>query len=256
MRRLGRVATFLLSGSLLMGCATAPRDPAARAEFEANHDPLEPLNRRIFVFNLFIDRILIKPVAKEYRWVLPEPGRDAIRHFLDNLNEPVVFANTLLQARLKSAGITGCRFLINSAVGLAGLKDVASRQNLPKQIGDFGQTLWTWGLPEGPYLIIPVIGPASSRDGIGRGVDVYLDPLRYVPAHESYPTSATVGRIAIDSIDRRARNLDSLDEIQRESIDYYASLRSLYRQNRAAELRGGKPSTILAPADFYDDPGR
>ena len=202
MRRPGRVATLLLSGSLLMaGCATVPRDPAARAEFEANHDPLEPLNRGTFAFNLFIDRILIKPLARDYRRVLPEPGRDAIRHFLDNLNEPVIFANALLQGRLKAAGTTGCRFLLNSAAGLAGIEDVASRQKLPKQVGDFGQTLWAWGLPEGPYLILPVLGPSSPRDGIGRGVDIYVDPFRYILRRHNFSTAVSAGRAITDGID-------------------------------------------------------
>lgn len=255
MRRPGRVATLLLSGSLLMaGCATVPRDPAARAEFEANHDPLEPLNRGTFAFNLFIDRILIKPLARDYRRVLPEPGRDAIRHFLDNLNEPVIFANALLQGRLKAAGTTGCRFLFNSTAGLAGIEDVASRQKLPKQVGDFGQTLWTWGLPEGPYLILPVLGPSSPRDGIGRGVDIYVDPFRYILRRHNFPAAVNTGRAIADGIDQRARNLDSLDEVQREAIDYYASFRSLYRQHRAAELGGGGPAA--PPPGFYEDPGR
>jgi len=255
MKRPGRVAAVLLSGSLLMaGCATVPRDPAARAAFEANHDPIEPLNRRIFTFNLFVDRILIKPLAKGYRRDLPEPGRDAIRHFLDNLNEPVVFANTLLQGRFKAAGATGCRFLINSTAGLAGLRDVASRQKFPKQIGDFGQTLWTWGLPEGPYLMLPLVGPSSPRDGIGRGVDIYIDPFRYIPRGHHFATDVSVGRAIVDAIDQRARNLDSLDEMQREAIDFYASFRSLYRQHRAAELGGGAPAG--PPPDFYQDPGR
>jgi phospholipid-binding lipoprotein MlaA len=254
----GRRATLLgLSFSLLIaGCASVPRDPAARAEFKANHDPLEPLNRGTFAFNLFVDRILIKPIAKGYAWALPQGGRDALRHFLDNLHEPVVFVNTILQGRMSAAGTTGCRFLVNTTIGIGGLADVASRERLPKQIGDFGQTLWTWGIPEGPYLILPLLGPSNPRDGVGMGVDIYLDPLRYAPWTRNFPTGVTVARMGADGIDRRARTLDYLDEIQRESVDYYASLRSLFRQNRAADLRsGGVPVPLPAP-DFYQDPGR
>jgi phospholipid-binding lipoprotein MlaA len=256
MNRLWRKA--LIGGLVLgmAGCATVPREPAARAEFKANNDPLEPLNRRLFAFNLSLDRILIKPVAKGYRNVLPQRVRDALRHFLDNFNEPVVLANCILQGRLKSAATTTGRFAINSTVGLGGTVDVATRWKLPKQTGDFGQTLWAWGVAEGPYLIIPVFGPSSPRDGIGRGTDVYLDPLRYIPAHVDYPTWFTVGRFAADGIDQRERHLDSLDEIQRESIDYYAAFRSLYRQNRTADLKGGSSSPTPPPADLYDDPGR
>jgi phospholipid-binding lipoprotein MlaA len=111
-------------------------------------------------------------------------------------------------------------------------------------------------VPGGPYLVIPLFGPSNPRDGIGLGVDMYIDPFRYVPAHYTYPAAFTTGRIVVDGVDQRERNLDSLDVIQRDSIDYYASLRSLYRQNREAELRGEKTSSTLPPAGFYDDPGR
>jgi phospholipid-binding lipoprotein MlaA len=251
-----RLPTLLFAGALVLaGCATVPSDPAARAEFQANHDPFEPLNRDIFAFNLFLDRILIKPIAKAYRKVLPESGREVLRHFLDNLNEPVVFANNLLQGRFKSAGITGHRFLLNSTAGIGGLTDLASRQNLPQQIGDFGQTLWAWGAKESPYLILPVLGPSSPRDGIGLGADIYMDPFRYIAVEDGYPGFVTVGRTAIDGIDKRARNIEALDEMQKEAIDYYASFRSLYRQNRAAELSAGSAPPPLPAADFYADPG-
>jgi phospholipid-binding lipoprotein MlaA len=255
-RRRPRSAAFVAFLLLLAGCATAPRDPAGLAVFKANNDPLEPLNRKIFAFNLGVDRVLIKPLAQGYRGALPAGARDAIRRLLDNLKEPVVFCNCLLQGRLKSAATTGGRFAVNTTVGVVGLQDVATGWKLPKQTGDFGQTLWAWGVGEGPYLVVPVFGPINPRDGIGEGVDIYLDPLRYIPAHQDYPTAVTVGRLVLDGVDLRARNLDPLDELQRESIDYYASLRSLYRQNRAAQLGIGQAAPTLPSADFYDDSGR
>ncbi len=247
------IASFL---SLAAGCAAVPREPGARAAFKANNDPLEPLNRSVFAFNLAVDRVLAKPLARGYRRALPREARDALRHFLDNLDEPVAMANCILQVRFKAAAIDGGRFAVNSTVGIAGLSDVATGLKLPEQVGDFGQTLWAWGAGEGPYLIIPLLGPAGARDGVGRGVDFFLDPLRYVPAHQDYPALVTIGLIVADGVDDRARNLDALDEIQRESIDYYASIRSLYRQDRAAELGGGKSPTVTTAPDFYDDPGR
>jgi phospholipid-binding lipoprotein MlaA len=240
----------------LAGCVAVPRDPAALAVYKANNDPLEPLNRKIFAFNLGVDRALIKPLAKCYRRTLPADARDAIRRLLDNLKEPLVVGNCLLQGRLRSAAKAGGRVVVNSTFGIAGLDDVATGWRLPEQTGDFGQTLWTWGFAEGPYLIVPVFGPETPRDGIGQGVDVYLDPLRYIPAHQQFPTAVTAGRAIVDGVDQRTRNLDTLDELQRESIDYYAALRSLYRQNRAAQLGAGKAATTLPPANFYDDPGR
>jgi phospholipid-binding lipoprotein MlaA len=256
MNRAWRVVSAALALVALAGCAAVPREPAARAEFKANNDPLEPLNRRVFRLNDVVDRVLIKPLAKSYRRVLPQPARDALRHFLDNLNEPLVMANCLLQGRFKSAGITGGRFAVNTTFGVAGLSDVAVNWHLPRQIGDFGQTLWAWGAGEGPYLIVPVFGPVTPRDGIGQGVDILFDPLRFVIRNQDIPSGVTAGRVVVDGLDQRARSLDTLDEIQRESIDYYASLRSLYRQNRAAQLQGAKASTTLPPADFYDDSGR
>jgi phospholipid-binding lipoprotein MlaA len=249
-----RFSVVMLSWSLAMaGCATVPTDPAARAEYRANHDPFEPLNRRTFAFNLFVDRVLIKPVAEGYRKALPARARDAFRHFLDNLNEPLVFVNTVLQGRLPDAGTTGFRFLLNSTFGIVGFIDVATPQKLPKQVGDFGQTLWRWGLPGGPYLIIPVFGPTNPRDGIGSGVDLYIDPFRYIARKQSDPNLMSGSRVVADGIDKRSRSIDALDEMQRESVDYYASFRSFFRQHRDAELRGGGPEAPLPPPNFYDD---
>jgi phospholipid-binding lipoprotein MlaA len=253
--KLVRIAMLGLSLLLMAGCATVPRDPAARAEFKANNDPIEPLNRKVFAFNVTFDRMLIKPLAKGYRWVLPDWIRDTVRRVLDNLNEPIVMVNCVLQVRLTAAATTGGRFIVNSTCGAGGIADLATDWEMPKQVGDFGQTLWSWHMPEGPYLVIPIFGPSNPRDGIGQGIDVYIDPFRYEPLNDNYPDAVTTGRLVADGIDQRERNLESLDEIQRESIDYYASLRSLFRQNRAAELRGEKTSTTLPPAGFYDDPG-
>jgi phospholipid-binding lipoprotein MlaA len=240
---------------LLAGCATVPQDPAARAAFKANNDPLEPLNRKIFAFNLLVDRVLLKPIAKAYVRIVPESGRDGLRNFIKNLQEPIVFANDILQGGFRRAEKTARRFTIDSTLGLAGFIDVAGRMHLERQTGDFGQTLHVWGFGEGPYLVLPVIGPSNPRDGIGSGVDIYLDPFRYVAKNNNYPTGYSIAELGLEGIDERSRNIDSLDEIQRESVDYYASLRSLFRQNRAGELGQGRPATERPPEDFYKDPG-
>lgn len=223
--------------ALAAGCAAPPRDPAALAIYRANHDPLEPMNRKIFTFNQKVDQYLIKPAAKAYL-KLPRALRLGVRDVIQNLNEPVVFANNILQGRFHRANITSRRFILNSTFGLAGIMDYASQHGLPVQIGDFGQTLYVWRVPEGPYLVLPLLGPSNPRDGIGTGVDVVLDPLRYL-AHTQ--TSVSIAQAVAQGIDERARNLDALDEIQKESIDFYATLRSLYRQNRAAELNNNQP---------------
>ncbi len=249
-----RVTTLALAGAILLGgCATVPRDPAARAEFKAQNDPLEPLNRRVFAVNQFVDRTIVKPIAIGYVKVVPGPARDALRHLLDNLNEPLVLLNNLLQGRIRGAGICAGRFVVNTVAGPIGLRDVARRNRLPPQTGDFGQTLYSWGVHDGPYLVLPLFGPANSRDAIGRGVDVYLDLFRYFPRDRDWPTLNSSSRTIVSGVDERSRYLVALDEIQRTSIDFYAALRSYYRQNRETELRHGQAPPM--PTDLYEDPG-
>jgi phospholipid-binding lipoprotein MlaA len=239
--------------ALLSGCATPPGDPAERAVFEQNHDPLEPLNRQILDLNLFIDRILLKPATKVYIAVIPEEGRDAVKRALDNMKEPVVVINNVLQGEPERAGVSAGRFVVNTTVGLAGLLDVAAKMGLDKETGDFGQTLFVWGLPEGPYLIVPLLGPSSPRDLIGMGADAYMDPFSFLATAKSLD-QIQVARFVVDGIDQRARYMDVLDDLEKNSLDFYAQLRSLSQQKRAAELRHG---TAPEPAkDFYQDPGK
>ncbi len=238
---------------LIVGCATAPSDPVALEAFKANNDPLEPLNRRVFDFNQVLDRLIFKPIAKGYVRVVPNRGREGIHNFLDNLKEPVVLANDTLQGEGRRAAITAGRFTINSTAGILGFVDFAGRHGLEKQNGDFGQTLHIWGFPEGPYLILPLWGPSNPRDAIGSGVDIYLDPLRYVAKKYNYPSGLSAARALASGIDERSRNIETLDELQRESIDFYAAFRSLYRQHRVSEIARG--STPQSPSgDFYSDP--
>ena len=159
--------------AVVAGCATPPSDPAERIAFEQNHDPLEPLNRQTLDLNLFVDRILLKPATQVYIAIVPEEGRDAVKRALDNMKEPVVVINNVLQGEIKRAGVSVGRFTVNTTLGLAGLLDIAAKMGLEKESGDFGQTLFVWGLPEGPYLILPILGPSNPRDLIGMGVDAY-----------------------------------------------------------------------------------
>jgi phospholipid-binding lipoprotein MlaA len=248
--RLGALAGMVLAVS---ACATPPSDPVARAEFEKTNDPLEPMNRKILDFNLFLDRILIKPVAQGYRWAVPEFGRNRMRNFLDNLGEPVIFINDSLQGEFSRANTTAGRFLFNSTFGIGGLWDQASRIGMEKQTGDFGQTLYSWGVPDGPYLVLPILGPSNPRDAVGMGVDSYMDPFFWGLTVHYGATSSGFYRWIATGIDERSRNIESFDEIQKNAIDLYAQLRSLWRQHRAAELRHGEPAP---PEDeeLYQDP--
>ena len=246
------IGSGLLLLGLLAACATPPQGPAARAAFDETNDPLEPLNRKIFVANEFIDKILLKPAAEVYVFVIPKGGRDALRRVLDNMKGPVIVLNNMLQGQFNRAGAAATRLAIDTTIGVGGLFDPASRWGLQKQTGDFGQTLFVWGLPEGPYLIIPVLGPSNPRDLLGTAVDSYGDPITFLAKAKGIEDLQVV-RFVVDGIDQRARVIDVLDELKKNALDYYAEIRSLARQRRAAELRHGEqPPT---PKGFYDVPG-
>ncbi len=251
-----RKALILAASALaaLAGCASAPSDPAALADFRANNDPLEPFNRKVFAFNQGFDRAVIRPVARAYVRSLPQAARDAVRNFVLNLNEPVVCANNVLQGQARRAGTSICRFVLDTTLGVGGLFDFARREGLPRQTGDLGQTLFVWGVPEGPYLVLPVLGPSNPRDAVGMGAQGYLDPYRYVVRNNHVSTLVAYSPAIAGGIDQRARALDALDALQKESIDYYAALRSLFRQNRAAQLRGDESPAAPAIEGMYDDP--
>jgi phospholipid-binding lipoprotein MlaA len=238
--------------ALLGGCATPPTDPADLAVYEQNNDPLEPLNRKIFALNLALDHAVLRPIAKAYVFVVPDDGRAAVHHMLDNLKEPTVFFDNVLQGEFKRAGITLGRFIINSTVGFAGIVDAATMSGIERQPADFGQTLYVWGIKSGPYLILPIFGPSNPRDAIGQGVDSYADPFT-IWANDHGVTELTTARLIGGGVDDRAQVLDILDDLEKNSVDFYAQLRSVAQQNRAAELNHGTAPT--ATPNLYNDPG-
>jgi len=253
-----RLVKFLLVLTPLFsiaGCATPPSDPEERAQFEATNDPLEPMNRGIFAFNQTFDRFFFKPLAQGYRAIVPELGRDAIKHFLDNLGEPLVFANNLMQGEFKRADHSAGRFIINSVAGVGGIFDVATKSGIEPESGDFGQTLYSWGVPEGPYLVLPILGPSNPRDAVGMGADAFIDPFSYL-ANDYGAEVATYSRWAAKGIDERSRHIEDLDELQRSALDFYAELRSLFRQHRASELRHGEPAPTPNMEFMEPDPAR
>jgi phospholipid-binding lipoprotein MlaA len=209
------------------------------------NDPFEGSNRFFFGVNQVLDELLLRPVAVVYRAVLPEFARDGVRNFMNNLNSPVIFANDLLQGEGDRAGDTVIRFGINSTIGVAGLFDVAKDLGYPYHDEDFGQTLAVWGAGEGPYFYFPLMGPSNVRDFTGFVVDRGFDPLTYVNWGDDDLEYVPIARTALNVIDLRARNIETLDDIERSSVDYYASIRSLYRQSRADAIRNGAPSPDL-----------
>lgn len=244
---------LLLALALLPGCATTR---AATVCDDAAADPLEPLNRGVFAFDLRLDRYLIKPAAEAYRAVLPEAVRERIHSLLDNLKEPLIFANDVLQGRGDAAAITGKRFVVNSTLGLAGLFDRASGFGLAKQSGDFGQTLYAWGVDDGPYLVLPFFGPSNLRDSLGLGVEFYVSPTGQIGS-SGVRRDVSLSTGIADGLDLRSRNIETLDELEKSSLDFYAYLRSVTRQNRRATLLAatGQADPCRAAGEELVDPG-
>jgi len=240
-RALGPLFALLMTAA----CAT----PAMNDGGNDVNDPLESMNRAIFSFNQFAEGLLFKPLAMMYRDLVPPPVQDAVAGILETLRTPVTLANDLLQGEPDRAAETLGRFAINATVGIAGIFDIASGLGLEGHDEDFGQTLAVWGSGEGMYLVLPLLGPSSVRDGIGLGVDTLFDPLSY---YASFKQQA--GRTATRGIVELSGVIDSLDEIERTSLDYYATLRSLYRQQRADQIRNGAAAPVVPiPSLSLDD---
>ncbi len=216
------------------------------------NDPIEPINRGIFAFNNVIDIILIEPAAKAYNTVFPGFFRDGIRNFMRNLKSPITLANNLLQGQIGDAGVTVARFLVNTTAGVGGLVDVASTHGLTYKQEDFGQTLAVWGMGDGFYLVLPIIGPSSLRDAGGLAVDTYADPVR-LWAHNTDNEWVYYTRVMVDGLDTRARLVSAVQDLRRNSLDYYAAVRSAYTQKRRSLIRNENPDSPLAIPNYDDE---
>ena len=253
LRRWARVGVIVLAMFVLANCASAPEnDPEALAEYQTINDPIEPANRTIFSFNLFLDRALFRPVTALYRTIAPETVREFIHNFLQNLRTPVILANDLLQGEPSRGGTTTARFAINTTIGILGFGDPASSMGFEQHDEDFGQTLPVWGVGEGPYLMIPIFGPSNPRDAVGKIVDFFLDPVNWWARNEGLD-SVLWGRTVMTGIDTRDQLWDVLDDLEKSSIDFYASIRSLYRQRRNDEITNGKGLDDKPPPGFSGD---
>ncbi|TVR99484.1 MAG: VacJ family lipoprotein [Rhodospirillales bacterium] len=254
------LAVVVIMAALITGgCATRPdprEDPEAYAEYVEINDPLEPFNRAVFEFNRAFDTMLLKPLAIFYRDILPPPLTRGINNTLNNLRSPVIFFNDLLQGRPDRAGTTLARFMINSTLGVGGVHDAATNLGWERHEADFGQTLAVWGLGEGPFLMLPILGPSNPRDAVGLGVDsAVLDPLGFINIAVSDPDTAikvfNYARTGTYAVDRRSQVIDALDDLERTSLDFYAALRSAVRQSRRSFIEEGRQAPVsptpLAP---------
>ncbi len=199
--------------------------------YEEESDPLEPSNRVVFHFNEAVYKWLLDPIADVYVFVTPSPVRDSVRRFFLNLREPANLVNELLQLRARRASATGARFIVNSTVGVAGLFDPASRLGLERAPTDFGQTLALYRVPGGPYLVVPLMGPANLRDAVGNLVDALMRPDVWFLGPGPQLVSVTS-----DGITGYESNRIHLDELRKSSLDFYTALRSAYRMDREAQI--------------------
>lgn len=230
-------ATVALSALIgLSACSSVPS--GAPSETNLNNDPLESVNRVVFDVNDFMDRLLIRPLAELYRAMVPPPIRDRVAGIVKNMDEPVVMVNNLLQGDVSKAGTTLGRFAVNTTLGVGGMFEVANEFGLPKQDADFGQTLSVWGLKSGAYIVLPLFGPSTVRDAVGLGVDTLMSPWQYLVAMGPTDTESayTAASISGSALVRREENIEALDALHEGSLDFYAQMRSVYRQHRAKQL--------------------
>jgi phospholipid-binding lipoprotein MlaA len=242
-------ATAWVLALLVSACAGAPRDAALPIS-----DPNEKANREVLAAN---QRIL-GPISEGVRAAVPGPVHDRLHDLNANLKEPRILVNNVLQLRFDAAARSTSRFVLNSTLGIGGLVDVAGRNGIAQQSGDFGQTLFVWGVSEGPYVVQPYLGPATLRDAVGSVVDMVANPVGWLVGMQVALTTTqvavTAGTTSVDAVDR----LGQLKTAEDASIDFYSFVRSSYYQMRRAELREavGLPSVIESPAtsDIDDDP--
>jgi phospholipid-binding lipoprotein MlaA len=229
----------VVAALVLSSCASQSNTEQQVSTYEEEfNDPFEETNRKIFEFNQVVDRNVLVPVAKTYRTALPDPVRDSVRDLLNNLREPLIFVNDALQGQFGSAAKTVGRFVINSTIGIGGVVDVAGRWGIPYHEEDLGLTLGAWGMPEGPYLVVPVLGPSTPRDLGGQVAEGFGDPWNRLVSGNPYTLYwIPFVRGGVSGVDQRSRYIEALADIERTSLDYYATIRSLYRQRRAALIR-------------------
>lgn len=238
MRSLGSVCLTAILLVLVAGCASAPPEYTTQTR-----DPWEKLNRATFAFNDKVDKAVARPVARTYTRAVPQHARTGIHNMIENLGEPVDIANDILQAKgAQTLRDTG-RFLINSTFGLLGFFDVAAHVGLPEHDEDFGQTLAHWGVPSGPYLVLPILGPSTVRDAGGLYTDTYLNPV-----WDNLQVRYRNGTYVVEGVDTRAGLMD-LNATLDSAFDPYTFVRDAYIQHRRYKIYDGNP-----PIQYPDYP--
>lgn len=237
----------MLLASVLMTTSCASTGSVSQHE---DDDTLESYNRAVFKFNYQVDKYVLKPVAEGYRDITSESVRDSVNNFLNNIKEPLYAGNHLLQGNLKQAGIEIYRFAINSTLGLAGLFDVAEGWGFPKHKTNVDETLATWCVPDGPYFMLPFIGPSTPRAATGLVADMVFDPVYWATYNDAnVRDKITYTYWGVNVIAMRERNMELLNELERGSVDFYSTMRSAYLQNRK-NMGCGKQNAEIQTYDF------
>lgn len=206
-------------------------------------DPFEETNRGVFAFNRQVDKWILDPVTEAYRWAVPKPARSAISRLFKNLGSTKTLMNDFLQLEWKDASVTGSRLVINTTIGLVGLFDVAEKIGLESHESDFGQTLALAGTPSGPYIVLPILGPATVRDGVGTVVDGFFQPTYYIlgPSHLIIGPTEILLYSGSSGISTRDEHYVELKSLEDSSIDFYAAMRSGYYQDRTGAIWTRRP---------------
>jgi phospholipid-binding lipoprotein MlaA len=245
-----RLRAALLGAALILPSCAAP-------EGQIEWDPWEGVNRKVFWFNESLDQYALGPLAVGWTAITSAHGREWMSNFATNLLFPVYVVNDLLQLRISDAGTVTARFVVNSTVGVFGLLDPATPLGLPNVRADFGQTLAYWGVPEGPYLVLPVFGPSNPRDALGLVVDLNVATWLPVPVKDSDTFFFLTGGLAL--VNWRARHRQDIEEAHRAAFDYYAAVRSAWLSARRRDTGGMLPPDQIAPTqtpipeeDIYD----
>lgn len=216
-------------------------------------DSLEDLNRLFFSLHELLDGLFLEPIAKIYQGITPEFLRTRVSFALRNLKEPAVFANNLLQGNINDAGETFSRFMVNSTIGLAGTFDMSTHVGIPYRSQTLEQTLSYWDVPAGPYLFIPLLGPFNARSLAGKAGDAFLDPFYWWAHHHHKGDRYSYIRAGIEGLDARSNNLEMIDDLRRNSLDYYTAVRTWYIEHQKTLHKDYSPERLLGPQPEEDN---
>ncbi|WP_114088769.1 VacJ family lipoprotein [Thalassospira profundimaris] len=253
---LKNIRALCVGASLSVLAACASTQPA---QDQTDFDPIEPVNRVVHNVNGAVDFLILYPAAMWYGDIAPQPVKNSVRSFANNLGEPINAINALFQGDPDQAAASFQRFIVNSTIGLLGFNDVATEFGIPYRDEDFGQTLGHYGVGAGPYIVLPLFGPSNLRDTTGMVTDYLMNPFTYGADNSDKVAAAYYGGTVAGAVDFRYRNNDNLEQLKQTSLDYYAALRSLYRQHRNSVIRNGGPvmndgqnNAMNASFDFDD----